>query len=140
MPGSDCGLLTCLLDRPSALVDQPIDKGTYGARQGLIDAPIGDFPEIAVGSGSRQCDDSRATAHLGPGAFERNVALRLLIRGYRGRECRIDECLNRRRRTKTGGQMKQFGACTEEEFFDFRVKRDVRAAKAVDGLLRIADE
>src|SRR5216684_8893166 len=98
MPGSDCGLLTRLFDRPSALVDQPIDKGTYGARQGLIYAPVGDFPEIAVGLGSRQCDDGRATAYLGPGAFERNVPLRLVIRGYRLREGRIDECLNRRRR------------------------------------------
>src|ERR1700739_1461285 len=100
MARSDRYLPASLFDRPSAFLDQPIYERTNRARQGLINAPVGDLAKVTVGVGNRERHDCRAAARLAPRPFEWNVAFRLCVRGDGRRESRIDERLNRRARAK----------------------------------------
>ena len=74
--------------RPAALVDQPVDEGSDGIRERVLDLPLHDGPVVAVRSRDGERHDTGLPLRLGTKALERHVArlAPVLISGHHGLE------------------------------------------------------
>ena len=126
---------------PPALAQHPLDEGGDGPRQRLLDGCCADVSPL-VRLGDRQRHDGRLTGQCRTMGSERDVGRleRQRVAGHDRTERVVHARLDPGDAAEAGIEVQGLRAERGQPVADFAVDADVRAAEAVDRLLRIADE
>src|SRR5262245_26750373 len=125
---------------PAAVLDEPPDERGHRVRQRGVDGRLRQSP-APVGTWHGKRHDAGLARPFRPVGRERDVAglERGAVLDHARGERRVDEPLHRWQRAEARGQLDHGRAPLAQEVLDLLVDADVRAAEAVDRLLRIAD-
>ena len=143
---SDLAAIVCpaFRDRPSALTNEPLDERADRIGKRAINGGAGNTP-VTIRPGNGKSDNRRLRLVLGAIRREGHVARVRTVRlrrrrRHERREGAIDEVLNGRHRPEAGGERHGRNTGTAELVSDPAVHANVGAAKAIDRLLRIANQ
>ena len=126
---------------PSALAQHPLDERADGRRHRLLDGGGADVSPL-VGLGDGQRHDRRLTGQRRTIGGERDVGRleRQRVAGHDRSERVVHARLDLGDAAEAGVEVQELRAERGQPVADLAVDADVRAAEAVDRLLRVADE
>ena len=137
----DGSIAAALGHHPLAVLHDPVDEGADSIWNRLLDGAAGHVT-AGIRLRYRQRDDRRLLVERLPIGRERHVVRlqRHVVAGHHRLERRIHQCLNLRHAAEAPREVKEGRAPLLHPPAHLAVDRNIGAPKAVDRLLRIADE
>src|SRR5215469_4605528 len=128
-------------NRPATFVHQPFGESCNRIGERFLDSEIYDPAVVAVGCRHRQGDQGRLRGDVTARGLQRCIGgMGWPIAAHQRCEGGIDTCLQGWHRSKTDGQVVQFGSRFDQLPLDLLVERDIGATESIDGLLGVADD